>query len=43
VERRTTGGKQYRDNEYLDHQVVVELDGRLGHDSFDAQGRDAGP
>jgi hypothetical protein len=41
VERRARGGREYRDVEYADYAMVVELDGRLGHDSFGAQGRDA--
>ena len=41
VVRRTPGGRQYRDAEYEEFGVVVELDGRLNHDSFDAAGRDA--
>lgn len=41
VLRRTAGGQQYRDVEYAAFAVVVELDGRLNHDSFDAQSRDA--
>lgn len=42
VQRRTAAGKEYRDVEYEDYGMVVELDGVLGHDSFDAGGRDAG-
>lgn len=41
VLRRTAGGKEYRDVEYADFGLVVELDGRLNHDSFAALGRDA--
>jgi hypothetical protein len=41
VLRRTAGGKQYRDLEYEEFGLVVELDGRLNHDSFDAESRDA--
>jgi hypothetical protein len=41
VLRRTPGGKEYRDMEYDDPALVVELDGKLNHDSFAAQGRDA--
>lgn len=41
VLRRTAGGKQYRDVEYEEFGFVVELDGRLGHDSFAAESRDA--
>jgi very-short-patch-repair endonuclease len=40
VRRRAPGGNEYRDVEYEEHGLVVELDGRL-HDSFDAKGRDA--
>lgn len=39
--RRTADGMQFRDVEYRLHRLVVELDGRLGHDSWIAQGRDA--
>jgi len=41
VLRRTAGGKQYRDIEYTAFALVVELDGRLGHDSWEAENRDA--
>lgn len=41
VTRRTAGGKQYRDIEYGVWQVVIELDGRLNHDSWEAENRDA--
>lgn len=41
VLRRTAGGKQYRDIEYDPFGLVVELDGRLGHDSWEAENRDA--
>jgi hypothetical protein len=39
--RRTAGGKQYRDLEYAAWALVVELDGRLNHDSWEAESRDA--
>lgn len=39
--RATAEGQQFRDVEYQPYGLVVELDGRLGHDSWDAQGRDA--
>lgn len=39
--RVTTGGRQYRDVDYEAYGLVVELDGRLGHDSWGDQGRDA--
>lgn len=39
--RRTAGGREFRDQEYVEFGVVVELDGRT-HDSWDAQNRDAG-
>jgi hypothetical protein len=42
VLRRTPGGKEYRDVEYEVFGLVVELDGRLNHHSFDAESRDAG-
>jgi hypothetical protein len=42
VERTAATGKEVRDVEYVEYATVVELDGRLWHDSFDAQGRDAG-
>lgn len=41
VTRRTAGGKQYRDVVYAGFTVVVELDGRLNHDSWEAENRDA--
>lgn len=41
VERRRPGGKEYRDVEYEDFTMVVELDGRLSHDGFHEEGRDA--
>lgn len=40
-ERLTPSGKEFRDVEYGTHGLVVELDGRLNHDSWSAQGRDA--
>lgn len=39
--RRTEGGSQYRDIDYEGYGLVVELDGRIGHDSWDDQGKDA--
>ncbi|MFE7227346.1 hypothetical protein ACFU7D_21320 [Nocardioides sp. NPDC057577] len=39
--RRTEGGNQYRDIDYEAYGLVVELDGRVGHDSWDDQGKDA--
>ncbi|MER6975179.1 type IV toxin-antitoxin system AbiEi family antitoxin domain-containing protein [Nocardioides sp. NPDC000445] len=39
--RRTGVGNQYRDIDYPVYGLVVELDGRLGHDSWNDQGRDA--
>ncbi|MDQ4110851.1 MAG: hypothetical protein M3306_07090 [Actinomycetota bacterium] len=39
--RRTPGGNQYRDIDYEAYGLVVELDGRVGHDSWDDQGKDA--
>lgn len=39
--RRTSGGNQYRDVDYEAYGLVVELDGRIGHDSWDDQGKDA--
>ena len=35
-------GRERRDLEYLEFGMVVELDGRLGHDSWRAANRDAG-
>ena len=39
--RRTAGGVEYRDVEYDGLGLVVELDGRAGHDGWAAGGRDA--
>lgn len=39
--RITPSGKQFRDVEYAEFGVVVELDGALGHDTWRAQARDA--
>ncbi len=40
--RRTgVGGAEYRDVEYEEFGLDVELDGRAGHAAWDAQGRDA--
>ncbi len=39
--RRTASGVEYRDVEYEKFGVVVELDGRVGHDGWAAGGRDA--
>lgn len=36
-----TAGREYRDVEYDDYGLVIELDGRLGHDAWVASGRDA--
>lgn len=41
VTRRTPGGKEYRDVEYDVFRMVIELDGRLNHDSWEAENRDA--
>lgn len=41
VLRVTPAGNEYRDIDYEDFGLVVELDGALGHDSWKAQGRDA--
>lgn len=41
VRRMGADGKEYRDLEYPTLGLVVELDGRLGHDSWEGQGRDA--
>lgn len=41
VLRRTAGGNQFRDIEYDAFGLVVELDGWLGHNTWDAQARDA--
>ena len=40
-ERLTPNGKEFRDVEYEAYGLVVELDGRLNHESWRAQGRDA--
>lgn len=40
-ERTTPTGRQFRDVEYEMYGLVVELDGRLNHESWSAQGRDA--
>lgn len=40
-ERTTPSGKEFRDVEYEAYGLVVELDGRLNHESWRAQGRDA--
>lgn len=39
--RRTDAGVEYRDVEYVEFGLVVELDGRVGHDGWAAGGRDA--
>ena len=39
--RVTAAGIEYRDVEYTDFRVIVELDGQLNHESWRAQGRDA--
>jgi len=39
--RRTPDGREFRDVEYSAYGVVIELDGRLGHDSWAGQGTDA--
>ena len=39
--RRLPSGMEYRDVEYQPFGVVVELDGRAAHASWDARGRDA--
>lgn len=41
VPRIGADGMEYRDVEYVGYDFVVEVDGRLGHDSWKAQGRDA--
>ncbi|GEP39806.1 hypothetical protein NPS01_34690 [Nocardioides psychrotolerans] len=41
VVRESEGGREYRDIEYEEFGLVIELDGRLAHDSWDAAGRDA--
>lgn len=40
-ERLTLNGREFRDVEYEAYGLVVELDGRLNHESWRAQGRDA--
>ncbi|MEI7055659.1 hypothetical protein WBG06_07565 [Nocardioides sp. CCNWLW239] len=40
-ERTTPTGRELRDVEYEAYGLVVELDGRLNHESWRAQGRDA--
>ncbi|EGD40943.1 hypothetical protein NBCG_04643 [Nocardioidaceae bacterium Broad-1] len=40
-QRLTPTGKEFRDVEYEAYGLVVELDGRLNHESWRAQGRDA--
>lgn len=40
-ERMTPNGREFRDVEYEAYGLVVELDGRLNHESWLAQGRDA--
>jgi len=40
-ERSTPTGREFRDVEYETYGLVVELDGRLNHDSWSARGRDA--
>jgi hypothetical protein len=40
-ERLTPNGRELRDVEYEAYGLVVELDGRLNHESWRAQGRDA--
>lgn len=40
-ERLTPTGRELRDVEYVAYGLVVELDGRLNHESWRAQGRDA--
>ncbi|MEU0312265.1 hypothetical protein [Nocardioides sp. NPDC006273] len=39
--RLTANGNEFRDVEYEAYGLVVELDGRLNHESWRAQGRDA--
>lgn len=43
VRRRTPSGNEYRDVEYQPYGLVVELDGRLGHDSWRATMRSRMP
>ncbi len=40
-QRSLPSGSEYRDVEYDEFGLVVELDGRAAHDSWDALGRDA--
>lgn len=39
--RVTESGRELRDVEYAAFGLVVELDGRVGHDTWDASGRDS--
>jgi hypothetical protein len=39
--RRRATGTEFRDVEYDEYGLVVELDGRAAHESWDASGRDA--
>lgn len=39
--RAGSQGSEYRDVEYEEFGLVVELDGRIGHESWEAGGRDA--
>lgn len=39
--RRTADGWEFRDAAYPAYALVIELDGRLGHNSWDGQGADA--
>jgi len=41
VPRRSPKGQEYRDVEYGEYGLVVELDGRTGHAGWDNEGRDA--
>ena len=41
VTRRGPSGQEYRDVEYEEFGLVVELDGRTGHAGWDNEGRDA--
>ena len=41
VPRRSPEGQEYRDVEYGEFGLVVELDGRTGHAGWDNEGRDA--
>ena len=40
VPSRAEGRQMFRDVEYADHRVIVELDGRLGHSSTEDRDRD---